>query len=256
MKQTLISSLVILILMIFGPAYAEENQAMVKLKAMSDYVGRQQIIELAFDSAIEIITPQLEKIQFTNSGEAVLQRPDKLWAHRLGGYTDVEMFFDGKTVGIHGRHLNGYAQFDVPGSTDYLIHSLREGHGVALPGADLLLTDSYELLSADIQEAKYIGHGVIDGTDCEHLAFRNQETDWQIWIETGENPVPRKLVITSKTVNCAPQYTLFIRHWKTDTVPDPERFSFTPPKGADLMDHNDLIELDELPQSAEKGETP
>ena len=53
---------------------AEEAKSM--LKAMSDYVGSQQTIELTFDSDIEIITPQLEKIQFTNSGEALLKRPD------------------------------------------------------------------------------------------------------------------------------------------------------------------------------------
>ena len=33
---------------------------------------------------IEIITPGLEKIQFTNSGGALLRRPDKLHAHRVG----------------------------------------------------------------------------------------------------------------------------------------------------------------------------
>jgi len=38
---------------------------------------------------IEVITPELEKIQFTNSGEAMLRRPDRLRAHRVGGYADV-----------------------------------------------------------------------------------------------------------------------------------------------------------------------
>ena len=60
-----------------GASLAQENDAMAVLKAMSDYVGGQKSIELAIDSDIEIITPQLEKIQFTNSGEALLRRPDK-----------------------------------------------------------------------------------------------------------------------------------------------------------------------------------
>jgi len=32
------------------------------------------------------------------------------------------------------------------------------------------------------------------GVECEHLAFRGHVTDWQLWIETGAKPVPRKYV--------------------------------------------------------------
>ena len=229
---------------------------MVILKAMSDYVGVQKTIELDFDSDIEIITPQLEKIQFTNSGEVLLRRPDKLKAHRVGGYADVALFFDGKTVNIYGKHVNGYARFELPGGIDQLITALREGHGAALPGADLLHANAYDLLATGIQEAKYIGHGVIDGLECDHLAFRNADTDWQLWVERGENPIPRKMVITSKTLNCAPQYTVRVKNWKTGgRVPD-EAFAFTPPQGAEKLDHNALIEFDELPPEALEGGKP
>ncbi len=234
-------------------ALAETNDAKAILKAMSDYVGRQKTITVAFDSAIEIITPQLEKIQFTNSGKALLNRPDKLRAHRVGGYADVALFFDGKTVSIYGKHINGYAQFEGPGTLDQLIEALHQGHGVALPGADLLLSNSYDRLVAGVQEAKYIGQGVIAGVLCEHLAFRNFDTDWQLWVEVGAWPVPRKLVITSKTLNCAPQYTLCIKEWKTGIKPSPDAFAFTPPAGAQILDPHALIELDELPPGARQG---
>ncbi len=238
------------------PATAQEGDAASILKAMSDYVGGQQSIELTFDSAIEVITPQLEKIQFTNSGQALLRRPDKLRAHRVGGYADVEMVFDGKTVGIYGRHVNGYARFEAPGTVDQLIEMLRMGHGVALPGADLLLSNAFDVLMADVQEAKHIGRGVIDGVECEHLAFRNFDTDWQLWVEAGETPVPRKMVITSKTLNSAPQYTLRVKDWKTGVEPAEGAFAFTPPAGAEELGPDALIELDELPPEAPEGGSP
>ena len=234
-------------------AQVEESDATVILKAMSDYVGSQKTIELTFDSEIEIITPQLEKIQFTNSGQALLRRPDKLRAHRISGHADVAMFFDGKSVSIYGKHVNGYAQFDAPGSVDQLLHSLREGHGVALPGSDLLLLNSYELLVAGVMEAKLIGSGIIDGVECDHLAFRNFDTDWQLWVEVGEQPIPRKMVVTSKTINSAPQYTVRIKSWKTDVDPLPGSFIFTPPADAKKLDHNALLEFDELPSGAPEG---
>jgi len=233
--------------------YAQEHDAKALLKAMSDYLGSQQNIQLTFDSAIEVITPELEKIQFTNSGEATLSRPNRLHAHRIGGYADVTLFFDGKTVSVYGRHVNSYAQFDGPETVDQLIEALRAGHGVALPGADLLRTDVYGLLVADVQEAKYLGRGVIGGRECEHLAFRNFDTDWQLWVEVGEEPIPRKLVITSKTINSAPQYTLRISGWKTDADAAPDMFVFDPPAGATLLAPDQLIGLDELPEGLPAG---
>ena len=234
-------------------AFAQAPDAKAVLKSMSDYVSRQKTIELTFDSDIEIITPELEKIQFTNSGEALLSRPDKLRAHRVGGYSDATLFFNGKTVSIFGKSANAYAQFDAAGTVDQLIEALRSGHGIALPGADLLLSNSYAVLVADVLEAKYMGRGVIDGVECEHLAFRNLDTDWQLWVEVGDSPIPRKMVISSKTVNSAPQYTLRVKSWKTGGEPASETFAFVPPAGMKRLKPDELIDLDELPKSAPAG---
>ena len=232
---------------------AQESDAKAILKAMADYVSNQRTIEFTFDSDIEVITPELEKIQFTNSGEALLSRPHKLRAHRMGGYSDVALIFDGKTVSIYSKGINAYEQFDGPATVDQLFEVLRAGHGVALPAADLLLTNAYDILVADVLEAKYIGRGIIGGRECEHLAFRNFDTDWQLWVEVGEQPIPCKMVITSKTVNSAPQYTVRINKWKTGVDPAADAFMFTPPAGAEKLSPDQLIELDELPPDTPTG---
>lgn len=241
------------VIVLSWPCTARGIDAKSILKAMSDYINSQKTIEVTFDSDIEIITPELEKIQFTNSGDILLSRPNRLRAHRVGGYADVALFFDGKTVSIYGKHINGYAQFDAPGTIDQLIEVLRQGHGIALPGADLLLSNSYDTLMAGVKEARYIGRGVIDGRECEHLAFRNFDTDWQLWVEVGKNPIPRKLVITSKTLNSAPQYTLRVKGWRTGIKPVRNAFTFTVPAEAERLASDALIDLDELPQSKPEG---
>ena len=233
---------------------AQQRDAKDVLKSMSAYVSSQKAIELTFDSDIEVVTPQFEKIQFTNSGEVTLNRPDKLRAHRVGGYTDVALFFDGKTASILGKNANAYAQVEMAGTVDQLIEALRSGHGIALPGADLLLSNSYDVLVADVTEAKYMGRGVIDGVECEHRAFRNADTDGQLGVEVGDRPIPRKMVITSKTVNGAPQYTLRVKSWKTGGKYGPETFAFEPSAGMKKLKPDQLIDLDELPQGAPKGE--
>jgi len=163
--------------------------------------------------------------------------------------------FDGKTVSVIGKHLNEYASADAPGTIDQLVERLRSGAGVELPAADLLLSSSYDAMVEGVLEAKHIGQGVIDGVECEHLAFRAQETDWQIWIETGKQPIPRKYVITSKTVAAAPQYTLRIKEWKADAEVASDAFTFVPPAGAKKVDFAAMSNVDELPAGHVEGDT-
>src|SRR6516164_6544050 len=101
-----------------GPALAQADDANKILKAMSDYLGGQKNFSASFDSDLEVITPQIEKIQFASSGQLEISRPDKFHGIRIGGYADVEITFDGKTATIYGKHANGYVQVSVPGSVD------------------------------------------------------------------------------------------------------------------------------------------
>jgi hypothetical protein len=226
---------------------ADDASARRVLKGMSDYLAGQKTFSLAFDSDIEVITADLQKIQFISSGQVLLSRPDKLRATRTGGYADLELVFDGKTLTLHGKNLNAYTQVEAAGAIDPLIDRLRDELGVSAPGADLLLSRVYDELTADVIDAKHIGTGVIDGVACEHLAFRNAETDWQIWVEIGARPVPRKYVITSKTVNGSPQYTLRLRDWRTDVETNADAFAFKPPQGAAQVGIAALPDIDEVP---------
>src|SRR5262249_33461255 len=160
--------------------------------------------------------------QFTSSGQALLGRPDRLRVSRTGGYTDVELTFDGKTVTLLGKGTNAYAQADAPRTGDELIDAIRDRFHMLVSGADLRLAGVYDELTADVIDAKHIGQGVVDGVECEHLAFRGPELDWQVWVETGARPIPRKYVITSKHVTGAPQYTVRIKEWKSDVTLAPD----------------------------------
>ena len=108
-------------------AKAQSDDADMILKAMSDYVASQKTLSITFDSDIEVVTANLQKIQFTSSGHVQLSRPDKLRATRTGGYSDVELVFDGKMLTVNNKDANGFVQFEAPGSVDQLID--RRCHG-------------------------------------------------------------------------------------------------------------------------------
>jgi hypothetical protein len=236
---------------LMSQAHAQSESPDKLLKAMSDYVASQKTISVTYDSDIEVITSNLQKIQFTSSGQVQLSRPDKLRATRTGGYRDVEVVSDGKLVTVSDRDTKNYAQIEAAGTAEQLIDVLREQHGVVAPGADLLLPNAFEVMMADVIEGAVIGKGVVDGVECDHLAFRNADSDWQIWIESGARPIPRKYVITTKGVAQGPQYTLRIKEWKTDLAAD--AFAFKPDPSAKKIALGELGDIDEVPQGTAKS---
>jgi hypothetical protein len=250
LKATLVALLAFLLLV--PPAQAQENQPEKILKAMSEYLASQKTISATLNTDIEVVTPELQNIQFASSGRVQLSRPDKIRASRRGGYADVDFVSDGKTLTVLGKNLNVFTQLEAAGSVDQLIQRLRNEFSMDAPGAVLLTSRAYDELMQSVVDSKYIGHGVIDGVDTEHLAFRAHDVDWQIWIEIGPRPIPRKLVITSKAVTGAPQYTLRISDWSTDPVAA-DTFVFKAPANAKKVDVGAFPHIDEVPQGTVPG---
>jgi hypothetical protein len=226
---------------------ADEANAKNLLKAMSDYLAAQKAISFDYDSNLEIVTTQQEKIGLASSGTMTLNRPDKLHATRTGGFANVEMVFDGKTLTLLGKNANLYAQIEAPGTIDQLVDVLRDKYHRPVPAADLLMADPYKELMPDVTDAKDLGSGVIRGTECDHLAFRTKEVDWQIWIAQGARPYPCRYVITSKKVTGWPQYSLDIWGWKAGAEIASDAFKLEIPAGAKQLMPGQVAELNEIP---------
>jgi len=234
------------------------QNAKALLKSMSDYLAAQKVISLSYDSIFEVVTKDKQKLQLATSGTAVLSRPDKIRTTRQSGFSDTEMVFDGTTVSFLGKGQNAYIQTEAPGTIDSLIDQLRDKFHRQLPGADLLISNPFDALMTDVTDVKDLGSGMINGKECDHLAFRAKDTDWQIWIAQGKNPYPCRYVITSKGVDQAPQFTMQIRDWKTGAEAGSPDFTFSPPAGAKRMDVKDLQALKEtsdLPENYRIGES-
>ena len=165
---------------------------------MSDYLGAQTKISFDYDTELEVVTTDKQKLPLASSGTVNLDRPDKIRVTRTGGFADVEMLFDGKTLTLLGKNTNVYSQLEIAGTIDQLIDELRDTHQRPIPGADLLVANVNDQLMPDVIDAKDLGSGVIGGVECDHLAFRTNEVDWQIWIAQGDHPYPCRYVITSK----------------------------------------------------------
>ncbi|MGE3874965.1 MAG: DUF2092 domain-containing protein [Parvibaculaceae bacterium] len=233
-----------------GSAWADDAREL--LKAMSDYLAKQQSFSFSYQSTLEAVTDGFQKLQFVSSGTATVSRPDKIHITRTGGFADLDVVFDGTTLSVFGKHVNAYTQIEAKGTLDELIDRLADA-GVNAPGGDLLASNVFDGLIDNVTDAKHIASAFVDGVECEYLAFRTPETDWQIWIEAGEHPIPRRYVITSKHIVMAPQYTLEISNFKSEPKVADATFKFEKPASAKQVDLSELGMIDELPTAANAG---
>ena len=237
------------------PANADENDARSILKSMSDYVAAQDTISFTYDSALEVMTQEDQRLALVGSGSVSLKRPDSFHTTRSGGFADTETFFDGKTLTLLGKTKNMYVQVEAPGSFDELIEMMANKLDRSPPAADLLLSNSYDQLMEGVTDVKDLGSGVIGGVECDFLAFRADKIDWQIWVAHGDKPYPCRYVVTSKDIPGGPQYSIQISNWATGSDAESNGMGFENTTNATKVDAADLAsKMSELPGHFKTGE--
>jgi hypothetical protein len=229
-------------------ASADEADAKRVLKAMSDYMAGQATYSFDYDATLEVVTSEGQVLGIASSGQLTAALPDKIHVTRKGGFANTQMNFDGTTLTVFGENLNVFAQVEIPGTVQHLIDELKDTYHRPLPAADLLLPDSYSVLMEGVSDVKDLGSGVIGGVECDSLAFRAAEVDWQIWIAHGDQPYPCRFTITSKTTTGGPQYNIQLSNWKTGSDVASRDFSFKNTTGAEQIDLDSLEGAGELPE--------
>ena len=111
-----------------------------------------------------------------------------------------------------------------------LIGSLLDA-GVEMPMIDVLYQGAVGNLTQNVSGGAVVGESVIDGVACDHLAFRQSNVDWQLWVQKGEQALPRKIVITTRFEVGDPQYQVTM-HWNLKPKVSDATFKFTAPANA------------------------
>jgi hypothetical protein len=213
-----------------------DPKARALVEKMSDFLANQRRFSVQTDGSTEVVLETGEKLEYDFSSTVRLQRPDRLRSDRRGEVADVSFFYDGRSFTLFGKNTHYYATANAPPNLDEAIDAAREKLDIEAPGADLLYSNPAKILMEDVVSGKDLGMSVVRGVPCRHLAFRGNETDWQLWVEDGPRPVPRKLLIVSKKVEGLPEFVVELSEW--DFSPDfsDADFRFTPPGDAQRID--------------------
>jgi hypothetical protein len=209
-----------------------DPQATKLLRASTDYLASQKRFTVETRSTLEVVLTSGQKLQFGNTVNMAVQRPDRLWAARSGDVVDQVFYYDGKTLTLHNPGEQFFATVPAPGTIEEMLDFARTSLDIIAPAGDLVYRNAYDILMDGVTSAFVVGKGMVEGVRCVHLAFRASDVDWQIWIQEGTQPLPRKLVITSRDVTSAPQFSVVMTRWNLAPTLADGKFRFTPPAGA------------------------
>lgn len=210
-----------------------EEQAMAVLQRMIEFLTQAQRFSVTVDTGFDVVQDSGQKIEFGETRQMVLRRPDRLRieATKRDG-SKVGMLFDGKDIAVFNTKENVYATVASPGTVDEAIAYFLNDLDMRLPLAEWLSSQFTKTLPERVRAATYVEPSQIAGVPCDHLALRGDEADLQLWVAQGNQPLPRRLVITYKREDGRPQFWAQFSEWNlAPEVPD-TLFVFTPPAGA------------------------
>lgn len=206
------------------------------MRQMSDRLARVTALAVEAEEVYDEVPADAPRQQLTSVRRVAMRRPDRLVGDASGDAVNRSFWFDGQTFSALDREQNVWASGTVPPTIDEALDWVFDQTGTVIPLADFLYTDVYDRLMGSVQRGVYLGIHDAAGAPCHHLSFEQATIDWQIWIDAGPQPLPRKLVITYKTEDEVPQYSVTFRKWNLNaSVPEP-LFRFAPPEGAKRVD--------------------
>jgi hypothetical protein len=225
----------------FGfPAYgADLNEAPLieprpetLLQEMTEYLNSLEQFTFQTDATEDRILASGQKLQFARTVEVSIRRPNRFRADVKGDLENQQLFYDGRTITLLDTNHNFYGTIQAPATINAALDYALESFSLRAPLADLVGRDSFDLLTEHVTSSFYVGLHDADGVKCHHLAFRQDDIDWQVWIEDSKTPLLRKVIITQKRVTGAPQFTAVLSDWNVAPKLADRLFTFIVPENA------------------------
>jgi hypothetical protein len=203
-----------------------------QVRRMSDYLAGLQRFRFEADITYDDFLVETQKVQYAKRGVVEVQRPNRCRGVITGDVENKKHWYDGKQVVSLDVDKNCYASFDVPDTIDAMLSTMAEQYNTALPLTELIASNAYDWLMSDVVTARYVGRSRVAGVDCHHLAFEQSSLNWQLWVEDGEHPFPRRILIVYKHMDEAPQYEATFTRWDAAPTLTDQDFAVALPPNA------------------------
>lgn len=222
-----------------GPVGAQtvnkvDTNAVNALRRMGTYLRSLQQFEVDANATRDEVTANNEKVQVAGTVQYLVRVPNMLRADIRTDRKQRQIFYDGKSLTVFAPRMHYYATVPAPPTIRETLDSASKRLGIEFPLVDLFLWGTPNDGVKDLTSARYVGPAYVDGIDTDQYAFREKGTDWQLWIQRGNTPVPKRIVITTTNNAALPQYGATLKWTLTSKFNDSE-FAFVPPKGTERI---------------------
>ena len=209
---------------------AVEPKAVAALENMGKYLRALKDFTVHGDTTIDLVMEDGQKLQFPGTVDYKVRAPDRLQLDIKTDRKERQLFYDGKKLTVYGPKAKYYATVDAPPTIRELLASRRQTTTASRCRWPTCSCGApTQAPTSALKSATFVGPARIDGTVTEQYAFRQEGVDWQVWIEPGAKPLPRRLVITTTDDPAQPQYASTLT-WNTSCRLKDSAFTFTPPK--------------------------
>lgn len=212
-----------------GPAI--EPQAMGALTRMGKFLQTLQSFRVKGEASTEEVLPQDLKVRHDSASTVDVTRPDHVRAEQTSDQRHRLIVYDGKTFTVYSKSSGYYAQAPMSGTVYELGNKLESEYPVQLPILDLFAWADDQAKPPAIRMARVVGFATIRGVVCDQYVFREEGQDWQVWIQRGAQPLPRRLVVTVTSKPSRPQYSADY-DWTLNPQIAATTYQFTPPAAA------------------------
>ena len=217
-----------------APVSAVDPAAIKALDGMAAYLRTLKTYYVEAATATDDVLDDGQVSTTTAKTVIVVQMPNKLFAETSSDRQSRSYVFDGKTFTLYARRAGYYATVPAPATLRELADALSDKYGIELPLTDLFLWGAPGWGTGEITAAVDLGPAEVAGTTCQHYAFRQPGVDWQIWIQKGDFPLPRRLVITTTDDEAKPRHMVAYT-WNLAPSVNDAAFTFTAPTGANRI---------------------
>jgi hypothetical protein len=208
-----------------------DPDAMEALNKMGAYLRSLKAFQIESEVTNDDVLDDGEIITDSRINSLLSVGPNLLRAELKSDDKDVFLFYDGKNFTVYAKLLNYYATVPAPATTAQLVDRVYNDYGIEIPLVDLFKWGTDNSTIGRITSAFDVGPSTVQGITCEHYAFRQEGLDWQIWIQLGDYPLPRRFLIRTLTDDARPQHTANLI-WNLAPSYNEAAFAFDPPAGA------------------------
>lgn len=213
-------------------APAVDPKAEKAMRDMAKLLAGTQRFTLEAEETFDVELARAYRVALTNVRTVTVERPSRFVAQATGDTLHRASWFDGRTLTVLNKQKNVYASAEAPGTIDAVLDKIAEDYQVVLPLSDFFYSDPYPTLMDVVLYGKYLGIHLAAGVPCHHLTFGQEGLYWQIWIDAGDKPWPRKLSLAYWEQSSVPRYEATFRRWVADPPRVEGQFVFKAPAGA------------------------